>query len=259
VLSWATNETSHDFVVSRVLEAFKTFEVLLINQDGVVSAQIDKTRIQRIDDEMTSNKNDKVSDDLSIYFIGIIIGCILASVAVIVSFFCIIKGRVGTRKRLGPARSRGQREKRNSLSSKPGCQTTEYVLKGSINSGTASTVSTPPRSQSVVAGDFRYEQEKLTAWTSNEALFSLNHPVYPDSKLQHVCIAPTCRIYEIQRQESKDTECFASSSASSRRCLNPPTPPRSNTSYTREKVVEPHSAVYDDLRRWYMFDDTVEL
>jgi hypothetical protein len=252
MLSLATNETSDDIVVNRVLEAFKTFDVLLINQEGVISAHMDKAGIQRVDDEATLIENDDLSYDPSNRYIGVIIGFIVASVAVILSLLCIIQRRVGIWKRLNIARQRSHGDESSSEASK-----SEDSPKASVKSdfimGTASTVSTPHCSPIGGSRDLRNEPEAPTVWTSEEALFWLSHPVGSDLDLEHVCSSATCRTCTIRQHKGNESEFFV-------RRLRPPTPPRSNTSYTRESVIKPCSRVYsDDPQRWYLIDDTVEL
>jgi hypothetical protein len=256
----ATNETSNDLLVTRILEAFKTFDVMLLGQDGLAAVHLDKTGIEPVGEDILEEEDGSRNHPANAY-IGVIVGFIAASLAVILSLLCIIRRKLQAKKRMESMKSCGHDDSSSSESSLSESHLTEGSDKIHFHSvyatGTASTVSTPPRSLVGDVEDLHDEpvSEPRGAWISEEALFWLNHPAGMDSDAEHVCSAATCRTCEIRRQQGFSNGL----QAQYQRRLKPPTPPRPTTSYTRQRILEPRSPVYDDSRRWYMFDDTVEL
>ncbi|KAG7337983.1 hypothetical protein IV203_020645 [Nitzschia inconspicua] len=255
-----TNEILKEKMANNILEAFKTFDVLLLNRDGVVSIQMDKRKIRLLNDEAMNNDINPQKSATDRY-IGVIIGFIAASLAVILSLLCICRYRLRLKRRLQDAKGNfADIEDDSSMSedSTGASQITVDTSKSSLYATRiASTVSTPSRS--LEGRDIQDERSQKNPWITEEALFWLNHPIAMDTDMEHLCSAATCKTCEMRRQWGMSLNA---ESGKGRRRLKPRTNPTPTTvtSYTSEQILTaPRSPVCNDSKRCYIFDDTVEL
>ncbi|KAG7371795.1 hypothetical protein IV203_017937 [Nitzschia inconspicua] len=230
-----TNEIFKEKMANNILEAFKTFDVLLLNRDGVVSIQMDKTKIRLLEDEAMNNDINPQKSATDRY-IGVIIGFIAASLAVILSLLCICRHRLRLKKRsLDAKRNFADIEDDSSMSedSTGASQITEDTSKSSVYATSiASAVSMPSRS--LEGRDIQDEPSQKNPWITEEALFWLNHPIAMDTDMEYLCSAATCKTCEIRRQWGISLNA---QSGKGRPRLKPRTTTPTTVSYTSEQIL----------------------
>ena len=204
--------------------------------------------------------------------IGLIIGVIALSLCVIASIVFMQRGRRRTKRRLVQVRQR-QIQEQDSLLDEPDDDSKSKNMVSTITSlpllttnsadadaDTVSTASTPPRSlesSEVEEQPIAEETTNQIPWTSEEALFWLNHPVGEDGEVQHECSAATCHLCEVRRQrgiqfDRKPTAPLPSA-IGGMATTNATSPAQDSNSH--------RSPVYEDSMRHYsmVFEDTVDL
>lgn len=262
VLYSSNGDVENENLTNRIHEAFDTFDVLVSNQEGIVAMDI----VEEEDCVPVNVPGENTEQDISNNggLIGLIVGVIALSFGVIVSIVCIHRGRRRAKKRLALARQRriddedslddsmvGSKKAISTITSLP-------VSLYSADADTVSSASSPPHSlndddEEQVQPD---EPMQKISWTSEEALFWLNHPLGPDDEIKYECSAAACRLCEIRRQQGLQANKIITPAAQQPTVARMPT-----VNYvTRAPVNQTHkSPAYEDSSRFYMFDDTVDL
>jgi hypothetical protein len=262
---YSTNDEIADRdLTSKIHEAFDIFDILVINGEGVVAVNLDENEdIVPVNSSKVSMSQDEGNNG---GLIGLIVGVIALSLGVCVSIACIHRGRQCVKTRLALERQRRTHEEDSMDDLMVGGKKDESTITSlplslySADADTVSTVSTPPCS---LNGD--QEEGQLSPddpvhqdlWTSEEALYWLNHPVGPNGETQHICSAATCRVCEVRRQQG----IRADNSVSAAAAVQPIISITPVTNYVTRAPVNPtrRTPAYEDSFRLYMFEDTVDL
>lgn len=252
-------------LTSKIRQAFETFDILVVNQDGVVSVEEEDILPNGASGDKTVRS---ISDNGGM--IGLLVGVIALSLSVIVAIICTCRGKRRTQKRLATARQRRSSMEENSVEYS-GSDGSKYESEikpfpmSDCSISTVTTISTPPRSLNEEdEGEKTLKQctqdetiPQNDAWTSEEALFWLNHPVGPDGEVQQECSAATCRLCEVRRQQGIQVVHPARSTVARVSVTNYKT--RQPFPCNAIKSTTSRSPAYEDSARFYMFDDIVDL
>ena len=274
---------SDETLSEKIFNAFQAFDGMVLNQEGVVSIDLQMEDIVRV--EENNDDGTKVNGKL-------ITGIVVAIVVVLMLFICILlrggrpqkKWRLLGRDRATSAGYSASISKDTMTDESGACKGEHEDLENERNlkseeSSVKHLASSPARARtdstasSRDAEAFEEDIRHLTSLlddaptvSSEEAIFWANHP--PEME-DHECSAATCRTCELRRQQGVVT----TTSAATESAINARSPNRSMTGSStmrnqkEEKsscTVEPlgsrrKNPAYDDSMRWYQFDDTVEL